>query len=115
LGSALADGSFDLVVSNPPYIPERDSPTLEREVREHEPSLALYGGADGLEVYRRLIPGAQRLLRPSGWVIMELACDGAAFVTELLDGWLEIQVIRDLAGLPRVVAARQSARRGLVR
>lgn len=107
LGSALADGSFDLVVSNPPYIPERDSPTLEREVREHEPSLALYGGADGLGIYRPLIPDAQRLLRPSGWLIMELACDGAVAVTQLLSGWREVSLVRDLAGLPRVIAAQR--------
>ncbi len=77
-------------------------------MREYEPSLALYGGADGLEVYRRLIPEAQRLLRPSGWLIMEIACDGAAAVAELLGGWQEMQVVRDLAGLPRVTASRRS-------
>jgi release factor glutamine methyltransferase len=108
LGSALADQSFELVVSNPPYVPERDAPSLQREVRDHEPAAALYGGTDGLEIYRRLIPDAKRLLRPSGWLIMEIAHDGAAAVTQLLGGWREVTVLHDLAGLPRVIATQRS-------
>ena len=72
LGAALRDGSFDLVVSNPPYVAGRDRASLQREVRDHEPALALFGGDDGLEIYRRLIPEAARLLRPGGWLMMEL-------------------------------------------
>ena len=56
LGSAFADGSFDMVVSNPPYVPARDRDAIQREVRDFEPAIALYGGDDGLEIYRRLIP-----------------------------------------------------------
>ena len=72
LGAAFADGSFDLVVSNPPYIAGRDRASLQPEVRDHEPALALFGGEDGLAIYRRLIPEAARLLRPGGWLMMEL-------------------------------------------
>jgi release factor glutamine methyltransferase len=108
LASALADQSFDLVVSNPPYVPERDAPGLPTEVRDHEPAVALYGGADGLEIYRRLIPDAKRLLRPSGWLITEIAHDGTAAVAQLLTGWREVTVLHDLAGLPRVIAAQRS-------
>jgi release factor glutamine methyltransferase len=108
LGSALADRSFDLVVSNPPYIPLAEAPDLSREVREHEPALALYGGADGLDIYRRLIPDAERMLRPSGWLIMEIAHNGGMAVTQLLGGWREVTLVHDLAGLPRVIAAQRS-------
>jgi release factor glutamine methyltransferase len=108
LGSALASQTFDLVVSNPPYVPAGDAPKLTREVREYEPAEALYAGVDGLEVYRRLIPEAARLLRPSGWLIMELAHDGAGPVKEMLDGWREIEFTSDLAGFPRVVAAQRT-------
>jgi release factor glutamine methyltransferase len=107
LGAALRDERFDLVVSNPPYVPEGDSASLRREIREHEPALALYGGADGFDVYRRLIPEARRLLRPGGWLIMELAYNAADHARELLEGWQEVTVTSDLAGLPRVVSARR--------
>ena len=107
LGSALQGGAFDLVVSNPPYVPESDMGTLQREVREHEPPVALYGGSDGLEVYRRLVPEANRLLRPGGWLIMELAYNVADAVREMLAGWTGVEVCCDLAGLPRVIQARR--------
>src|SRR5665213_1331238 len=72
LGAAFAEGSFDLVLSNPPYIAGRDHSALQPEVRDHEPALALFGGEDGLAIYRRLVPQATRLLRPGGWLMMEL-------------------------------------------
>jgi release factor glutamine methyltransferase len=86
LGAAFPASSFDVVVSNPPYVPEIGAGALQREVREHEPAVALYGGADGFAVYRRLIPEAARLLRPSGWLIMELAYNAVDTVTEILVG-----------------------------
>jgi len=107
LGSAFGDASFDIVVSNPPYVPERDRATLAREVRDHEPELALFAGDDGLCVYRRLIPEAHRLLTPCGWLIMELGHDSLVPVREFLAGWNEIEVVNDLAGIPRVIAARK--------
>jgi release factor glutamine methyltransferase len=107
LGAALEANAFDLVVSNPPYVPETGSNTLQREVREHEPAVALYGGADGFAIYRRLIPEAARLLRPSGWLIMETAYNAVETVTGILDGWRDIEVGKDLAGLPRVITARR--------
>ena len=72
LGAAFAAAAFDLVVSNPPYIASAEIDALQREVREWEPRAALDGGPDGLAVYRRLIPGAARLLRPGGWLILEI-------------------------------------------
>lgn len=105
LGAALAGSSFDLVVSNPPYIAGRDRQSLQPEVRDYEPPVALYGGDDGLAVYRRLIPEARRLLHPAGWLMMELG-DGDA-VREMLTTWRDADVINDLAGIPRVIVARK--------
>jgi release factor glutamine methyltransferase len=105
LGAAFAEGSFDLIVSNPPYIPARDRASLQPEVRDHEPALALFGGEDGLSIYRRLIPEATRLLRPGGWLMMELG--DASAVRELCAGWADVEVANDLAGIPRVLIARK--------
>lgn len=105
LGAAFAGGSFDLVVSNPPYIAGRDRAGLQAEVRDHEPELALFGGEDGLAVYRRLIPEAMRLLRTGGWLMMELG--DAAAVREMCAGWGDVEVVNDLAGIPRVLIARR--------
>ncbi|MDP8990385.1 MAG: peptide chain release factor N(5)-glutamine methyltransferase, partial [Acidobacteriota bacterium] len=105
LGAAFNDGSFDLVVSNPPYVAERDRASLQSEVRDHEPGLALFGGEDGLAVYRRLIPEATRLLRPDGWLMMELG--DAEAVREMCADWSGVEVVNDLAGIPRVLLARR--------
>jgi release factor glutamine methyltransferase len=110
LGSAFAGNAFDLVVSNPPYIPL--SEVLPREVREHEPKIALYGGPDGLDLYRRLIPEAVRSIKPGGWLIMELAHKAAAAVEAMLRqyDWRDIRILPDLAGLQRVLLSRRPTR-----
>jgi release factor glutamine methyltransferase len=105
LGAAFADGSFDLVVSNPPYVAARDRASLAPEVREHEPALALFGGEDGAAIYRRLIPEAARLLRPGGWLMMELG--DAIAVREMCTNWAGVEIVNDLAGIPRVLIARK--------
>ena len=107
LGSALAGGAFDLVVSNPPYIAARDKSTLQREVRDYEPEVALYGGEDGLEVYRRLVPEAERLLAPGGWLVMELGHTSSEAVSAMLGAWRNVEIRNDLAGLPRVILAQR--------
>jgi len=106
LGTALADSAYDLIVSNPPYVAERDRATLQREVREYEPALALFGGEDGLAVYPRLISDAVRLLRPGGWLMMELG--DAVAVREMCAGWSAVEIVNDLAGIPRVLIARKT-------
>jgi release factor glutamine methyltransferase len=106
LASAV-NGSFDLVVSNPPYVPACDKSTLQREVRDYEPEVALYGGNDGLEIYRRLIPEAERLLAPGGWLVMEIGHDLGDAVSDMLVAWKEVEIRHDLAGLPRVILARR--------
>jgi len=105
LASALGS-SFDLVISNPPYIAERDKATLPREVRDYEPEVALYGGQDGLEIYRRLIPEAERLLAPGGWLVLEIGHDLGDAVRDMLVAWKEVEIRTDLAGLPRVALGR---------
>jgi release factor glutamine methyltransferase len=78
-------------------------------VRDFEPSLALYGGEDGLHFYRRLIADAPRVLKPGGWLVMELAYRAAPGVLAMLDHkWADAHVGHDLAGLPRVFSARLS-------
>lgn len=106
LAAGLVAESFGLVVSNPPYVPESES--LPREVAEHEPRVALFGGPDGLEIYRRLIPEAGRVLTPGGWLVMELGYKSATAVEAMLAGWIEIEITPDLAGIPRVIAARKT-------
>lgn len=98
-----AVGSAALVVSNPPYVPALDE--LAREVRDWEPELALFGGEDGLDVWRRLVPQAARVLMPGGWLIGEI--DARAEMAPLFGGWCEFQVLPDLAGRPRIVRARR--------
>lgn len=109
LVSPFASASFDLIVSNPPYVPEGES--LPREVKEHEPLVALYGGPDGLNAYRRLIPEAARVLRPGGRLIMELGYRLADAVEALLEDWDDVRLDRDLAGIPRVITGVRGGRK----
>ena len=104
--TAFADQSLGLIVSNPPYIADTDRMTLQREVREHEPHLALFSGTDGMGHYQRIVEDAARVLRAGGWLLLELGYDSSLRVGQLLTGWQEIELIADLAGHPRVIAAR---------
>lgn len=105
--TGLGDGLFDLVVSNPPYIASDEIETLEPEVREHEPRLALDGGADGLDAYRALAGEALRVLRPDGLLAFEIGHTQAEAVSAILQaaGAEDIRVHRDLAMRDRVVTA----------
>jgi release factor glutamine methyltransferase len=107
LGSALRAEAFDLVVSNPPYVPEAGCGEIQKEVRDFEPPVALFGGPDGLDVYRRLIPDAWRLLRPGGFLIMEIGWSAAEPICAMLDSWRQVEIKADLAGIPRVAVARK--------
>ena len=99
----FADATADIVVSNPPYIPFNDRASLQREVRDYEPSLALYGGPTGLNVYKRLIPEAKRVLKPGGILALELGFGQSETVSRLVADWHNLRVIPDLAGIPRVL------------
>ncbi|MFT4955137.1 MAG: release factor glutamine methyltransferase [Brevundimonas sp.] len=103
--AGLSDGAFDLVVSNPPYIPSKDIETLDPEVRDHDPRLALDGGEDGLDAYRLLAPEIRRILKPGGIFAVEIGWDQAGAVKALFEtaGFEDVKVVKDLAGRDRVI------------
>lgn len=112
LSPSLAGRSlpFDLIVSNPPYVARSEEATLQREVREHEPEAALFGGPTGIEIYTGLIQQAGTLLRPHGNLVLELgygAADGVRAMLAAQPGWANICITNDLAGIPRVLAAER--------
>lgn len=104
-----ANEQFDVIVSNPPYVPEGDRDSLPVEVRGYEPAQALYAGADGLAIYRRLIPAAFAALAPGGFVVLEIGYGQQTAVRSLLagSGFEEIGFTADLQGIPRVAFARR--------
>ncbi|MCI5848831.1 MAG: peptide chain release factor N(5)-glutamine methyltransferase [Lachnoclostridium sp.] len=101
------DGVYDIIVSNPPYITEDEMKLLMPEVKEHEPQIALFGGRDGLDFYRRIINEAKAHLTEDGHILLEIGCFQAVRVSGLLHeaGFENIRVVKDLAGLDRVVMA----------
>jgi release factor glutamine methyltransferase len=109
--AAIAHERFDMVVSNPPYVPARDRDSLSVEVREHEPALALFAGEDGLDIYRRLIPDAFAVLEPRGYLLMEIGYGQSETVAALMQqaGFQQIEFIPDLQGIPRVACGQRSA------
>jgi release factor glutamine methyltransferase len=105
--SAVAAASVDMIVSNPPYVPLGDRAGLQREVRDYEPEVALFAGPTGFEIYEKLVADAARVLRPGGWLVLELGYTSKDRVTAMLGaGWRDLRVVPDLAGIPRVLAAR---------
>jgi release factor glutamine methyltransferase len=103
--AGLGASSFDIVVSNPPYIRSAEIDGLQPEVRDHEPRLALDGGADGLDAYRRLAPEMLRVLRPGGRFLVEIGHDQSAEVEALFRGagGVSVATVKDLANRDRVV------------
>lgn len=101
--------SFDLIISNPPYIGRREADSLPIEVREHEPSTALFGGEEGYELYGALIPQSAHYLKPGGLLVLELGYNSLPAVEPLLEAshWRNIAVTNDLAGIPRVLSAEK--------
>ena len=99
--------TFDVIVSNPPYVGLNESDGLQREVRDFEPHIALFGGDTGNELYQKLALQSRAALRPGGWLVLELGWRSLDPVTAMLtDGWSDVEAIGDLAGVPRVLAAR---------
>jgi release factor glutamine methyltransferase len=100
--------NFDLIVSNPPYVAREEGAQLQREVRDHEPHAALFGGPTGVEMYARLIEEAGSLLRSGGILVLELGYNSAEHVRAIFaeqKRWTNITFTNDLAGIPRVAAA----------
>ena len=101
------EGSFDLITSNPPYIPTKVIETLDPEVKDYEPMAALDGGEDGLTFYRLIAAKAKQYLKRGGMIFLEIGYDQGEAVSSLLAdaGFKQVEVIKDLAGLDRVVKA----------
>jgi release factor glutamine methyltransferase len=100
-------GTFDFVVSNPPYVGESEEDQVQLEVRKFEPRSAVFAGHTGLEVIARLIPQAQAALRPGGWLVMEISGTIADRVKIMLGGWRQLEMTNDLQGIPRVASAQK--------
>ena len=100
---------FDLIVSNPPYIPTADIEALDQEVRDYDPFAALNGGSDGLDIYRSLIPAAIEHLNPGGWLLVEIGIGQAKDVAALFQftgGYHAPVIVLDSGGIERVVGAQ---------
>jgi release factor glutamine methyltransferase len=108
---AAVRAGLDLVVANPPYLPSAIFGSLPPEVSMHEPRLALDGGPDGMTVIRRIIAGAPAVLRPGGWLLMEIGEEQAGPLASLMaaEGFSGIQARRDLRGIERYIGGRWSA------
>jgi release factor glutamine methyltransferase len=107
----LLDGidknSFDFVVSNPPYVGESEEDTVQLEVRKFEPRNAVFAGPTGLEIIERLVSQARDVLKPGGWLVMEISGTISARVRKLVAGWNNVQITNDLQGIERVAAAQK--------
>jgi release factor glutamine methyltransferase len=98
---------FDVVVSNPPYVASTDAATLHPQVRDHEPAIALFAGATGMDVYQRLIPQAFELLKPNGLLALEIGQGQQEAIAALLTQWVAVEFLPDLQQIPRVALARR--------
>ena len=107
--AAVATRKFEIVVSNPPYVPATDRESLSVEVRDFEPGLALFAGNDGLDIYRRLIPAAFAVLEPGGFLVMEIGYAQSQPIAELMTqaGFEEIEFVPDLKGIARAASGRR--------
>ncbi len=101
---------FDVVVSNPPYVGESEEDHVQLEVRKFEPRSAVFGGPTGTEVIARLMPQARNLLRPGGWLIVEISGTIVESVRALVGDWEDVQIVNDLQSISRVLRARNPAR-----
>ena len=106
LFEAVKDEKFDIIVSNPPYIPSADIETLEKKVKDFEPMLALDGGKDGLDVYRKIAQDYENYLNDNGTLILELGIDESEKVKELFPG-KEIEIKKDYNGIDRIMVVKK--------
>jgi release factor glutamine methyltransferase len=108
-GSQGFEAAVDFLASNPPYVEEATRETIQREVRDWEPTLALYGGADGLNCYRRLLAEGTRYLKSGGYLVCEIGYGQLNAIREMIDvnRWKLVDIIHDLQGIPRTLAIRK--------
>jgi release factor glutamine methyltransferase len=107
-------GPFDFVVSNPPYVGQSEADQVQLEVRKFEPRHAVFAGPTGLELIEKLIPAAGSSLAFGGWLVIEIGGTQEPEVNRLLSGWDEVQITKDLQGLPRVAAAKKTTAHGSI-
>lgn len=107
--TGLPPASFDFVVSNPPYVGESEEDSVQLEVRKFEPRNAVFAGPSGLEVIERLIPQAETVLRPGGWLVFEISGTIAEAARQRLSGWMDVDLTNDLQGIARVATARKES------
>jgi release factor glutamine methyltransferase len=107
LDSVVRDGSFDFVISNPPYVALSEADKVQDVVKKHEPKVAVFAGEHGLDIIRRLIPEAHGALCPGGYLVMEIGYSMSEAVMGIMDGFEEVHAVPDLAGIPRVVIGRK--------
>lgn len=102
------EGRFDVIISNPPYIATKEIEALEPEVREHEPMMALDGREDGLYFYRKIVSASVDYLNPEGWLMFEIGYDQGEALSKMMKsaGYDDVRVIKDLAGLDRIVIGK---------
>ena len=101
------EACFDAIVSNPPYVPTADRASLHPQVRDYEPAAALFAGADGLDVYRRLIPQARSALLPNGLLALEIGHGQRQAIASMLSDWKDLRFLDDLQQIPRIALARR--------
>lgn len=97
----------DMIVSNPPYVGETEADKVQAQVKQFEPHIAVFGGQVGTEIIDKLISQAKRVLKPNGWLMMEIGFTQSGRVEELLAGWKEVHFVPDLQGIPRVAVGRK--------
>jgi release factor glutamine methyltransferase len=106
--SGLMPASMDFVVSNPPYVGRSEEDQVQLEVRKFEPPQAVFAGETGIETIARLVPQARTVLKPGGWLLMEISGTIVKLVETELEGWGEVSVVKDLQQIPRVAVARKA-------
>jgi release factor glutamine methyltransferase len=108
--AAIPDNSADMIVSNPPYVADSERESLAIEVRDYEPTTALFAGPTGFEIYQRLIPNAHRALKQKGWLLLEIGAGQHKKIQELLNQnhFTEIRFVNDLQQIPRVAVAQKA-------
>lgn len=113
LFAALVGRRYDIIISNPPYVPEAARDSLPSEVRDFEPPAALFAGPDGLDTIARILADAPCYLNDGGWLVLEIDETQDKSVAAMLkeQGWVDVQVMEDLTGRPRIARARRADER----
>ena len=105
--TGFPDQFADMIVSNPPYVGECEADKVQAQVRKFEPHMAVFGGPEGPELIRKLIAQSAQVLKPKGWLLMEIGYTQSPLLEELLKGWNDVHFVPDLQGIPRVAVARK--------